>query len=145
MSFRETSAWITLISITLCFGVYYGALLTGLVSIRTWGPLHLGIGCIVALVALQAGLNLAVAIRNPKEARTPRDERERLIDARSHTIGYYVMMVGMAVALVFTHLPIHGGEVRGIIIDTVNFGIGVMVVAALTVAIAQIVMFRRGA
>ena len=30
MSFREKSAWITLISVIACFGVYYGAVFGGL-------------------------------------------------------------------------------------------------------------------
>ena len=148
MSFRERTAWITAITIVLCFGVYYGAVFTGLVPKDTWQSFHLALICVVSLVVLQAGLNLAAALLNPGEARTPRDERERMIHARSHTVGYYVLMFGMAGLLVSTHVP--RGRMDSdvafvdIIIDTVNFGVLVMVVAAFAVAAAQIVMYRRG-
>jgi hypothetical protein len=151
MSFRERTAWITLISIVVCFGVYYGAIFTGLVSNRSMGAFHIGLACIIGLLLMQIVLNLIAALLNPKEARTPRDERERIIHARSHTIGYYVLMIGTAGVLVSTHIPrVHRGDMDSemefisVIIDTVNIGVAVMVVAALTVAIAQIVMFRRG-
>jgi len=148
MSFRERTAWITLITIVVCFGAYYGAIFTGLVPTNSWRSFHLGLLCIISLVVLQLGLNLIAVLLNPKDARTPRDERERMIHARSHTIGYYVLMFGMAVVLVSTHIP--RGDMNddmafvGVIIDTVNYGVLAMVIAALSVAVAQIIMFRRG-
>jgi hypothetical protein len=144
MSFRERTAWITLITIVVCFGVYYGAVFSGLVPTISWESFHLGLACIIALLVLQVGLNLIAALLNPKEARTPRDEREKLIQARSHTIGYYVLMFGMAAVLIQTHVPRHDFDPLPIIIDTVNYGVLTMVIAALSVAIAQIIMFRRG-
>ena len=140
MSFREKSAWITLISVLLTFGSYYGALATGLVPPMSMASFHFGLSSIVALIVLQVVLHLVAAMLNPADARTPRDEREKLIQARSHTAGYYVMMVGMVLVVLATHIPaLHG------FMTTVYLGIGVMVVAALSVAIAQNVMFRRGA
>ena len=35
MSFRERTAWITAITIVICFGVYYGAVFTGLMTAAT--------------------------------------------------------------------------------------------------------------
>lgn len=144
MSFRERTAWITLITILICFGVYYGALLSGMVRSNSWASFHLGVVCIGALVLLQVGLNLFAALRNPRDAKL-RDERDRLIHARSHTIGYYVLMIGVAGVLILTHVPVHGGSHMDLIINIVNFGVGAMVAAALAVAISQIVMYRRGA
>jgi len=144
MSFRERTAWITLLTIVICFGVYYGAILTGLAPGGTWASFHLGVLCFGSFVLLQVGLNVAAALINPKDARTPRDERERLIHARSHIIGYYVLMIGMAAVLIATHIPMHGGGKLDVIINTVNFGAFVMILAALSVAISQIVMYRRG-
>jgi hypothetical protein len=144
MSFRERTAWITLISIVVCFGVYYGAVFTGLVPTNSWRSFHLGLVCIISLVVLQVGLNLIAALLNPRDARTPRDEREKMIQSRSHTVGYYVLMVGMAAVLVSTHIPRKEFDF-GVIADTVNFGVLAMVIAALSVAVAQIIMFRRGA
>jgi hypothetical protein len=144
MSFRERTAWITLITLLVCFGGYYGVTLSGLVEPKSMGAFHLGLIAIIGLVVLQVGLNLLAFMLNPKDARTPRDEREQIIHARSHIIGYYVMMIGMAATLIITHLPVHGGEFFDIIVRTVNAGVFAMVIAALSVAISQIVMYRRG-
>jgi hypothetical protein len=138
MSFREKSAWITLISVLLTFGAYYGALATGLVRPYSLQSFHFGLSSIVALIILQVALHIIAALMNPKDAATPRDEREKMIQARSHTFGYYVMIIGMLVVVVLTH-------VRGTdFMWTVYLGILTMVLAAIAVAIAQIVMFRRG-
>jgi len=144
MSFRERTAWITLITIVVCFGVYYGAVFTGLVPTDRWRSFHLGLICIISLVVLQVGLNLIATLLNPKDARTPRDEREKMIQSRSHTVGYYVLMFGMAAVLFSTHV-IFEENVLDVIVNTVNLGVLVMVIAALSVAVAQIIMFRRGA
>lgn len=144
MSFRERTAWITVITIVIFFGAYYGATLSGFVPAGSMSAFHLGLFSIIGLAVFQVGLNLVAALLNPKEARTPRDERERMIHARSHVIGYYVMMIGTAVTLVVTHLPVEGDHFFDIIVRTVNIGVLAMVIAALSVAIAQIVMYRRG-
>jgi hypothetical protein len=143
MSFRERTAWITAISIVVCFGVYYGAIFSGLVPTNTWQSFHLGLACIISLVVLQIVLNFVAGLLNPKDARTPRDERERLIHARSHVIGYYVLMFGIAAVLFSTHIPMHE-DFGALVVNTVNLGVLVMVIAALSVAVSQIIMFRRG-
>ena len=139
MSFREKSAWITLVTVLVCFGSYYGALAAGLVNPRSLASFHFGLISTIGLIVLQVALHVIAALLNPKDARTPRDEREKMIQARSHTFGYYVMMLGMAVVVVLTHVP--GND----FMTTVYLGVLSMVIAALVVAIAQIVMFRRGA
>jgi hypothetical protein len=143
MSFRERTAWITAITIIVCFGIYYGAVFGGLVTPNTWESFHLGLRCIIALVVLQLGLNFVAGLLNPKDARTPRDERERLIHARSHVIGYYVLMFGIAAVLFSTHIPMHE-DFGALVVNTVNLGVLVMVIAALSVAVSQIIMYRRG-
>jgi hypothetical protein len=146
MSFRERTAWITLATILICLGVYYGAITSGLVAYNTWNAFHLALVSLAALALLQVVLNLAASVLNPKDARTPRDERERMIHARSHIIGYYVLMLGLAGLLVSTHIPIHVREqdVLEVVVRTVNLGMLVMAAAAISVAVAQIVMYRRG-
>jgi hypothetical protein len=144
MSFRERTAWITAITIIVCFGIYYGAVFGGLVTPNTWESFHLGLACIISLVVLQLALNLIASLLNPKDARTPRDERDRMIHARSHVIGYYILMFGIAAVLFSTHIPIHGGF-GDLMVNTVNLGVLAMVIAALSVAVSQIIMYRRGA
>ncbi len=139
MSFREKSAWFTLVSVLVTFGSYYGALAMGLIHPFSMASFHLGLLSIIALIVLQVALHVIAAMLNPADARTQRDEREKLIQLRSHTAGYYVMMVGMVAVVVATHIP-------GLtFMTTVYLGVLTMVVAAIVVAVAQIILFRRGA
>ena len=138
MSFREKSAWITLLTVLVCFGAYFGSIVTGRVSGRGLDTLHLLLICVTGLVVLQVGLNLVAALTTPKDGRAPKDERETLIQWRSHTLGYYVLMV-LVLAL---FVPVHLGHTA---IDMANFALLDVVIATLAVALAQIVMFRRGA
>ena len=144
MSFREKTAWITAITIIVCFGIYYGAVFGGLVPSNTWQSFHLGLACIISLLVLQIALNVIAGLLNPRDARTPRDERDRTIHARSHVLGYYVLMFGIAAVLFSTHIPVHE-NFGDLMINTVNLGVLVMVIAALSVAVSQIIMYRRGA
>ena len=138
MSFREKSAWITLLTVLVCFGAYFGSIVTGRVSGRGLDTLHLLLICVAGLVVLQVGLHLVAALTTPKDGRAPKDERETLIQWRSHTLGYYVLMV-LVLAL---FVPVHLGHTA---IDMANFALLDVVIATLAVAVAQIVMFRRGA
>jgi hypothetical protein len=138
MSFREKSAWITLLTVLVCFGAYFGSIVTGRVSGRGFDTLHLLLACVAGLVVLQVGLNLVAVLTTPKDGRAPKDERETLIQWRSHTLGYYVLMV-LVLAL---FVPVHLGHTA---IDMANFALLDVVIATLAVALAQIVMFRRGA
>jgi hypothetical protein len=144
MSFREKTAWITLVTILVCFGAYYGAILSGLVPQTSWQAFHLGLVAIVGLAGLQVFLTLVAMRVTPRDSRSANDERELMIHARSHVIGYYVLMIGMAATLVVTHLRMPDDSPVDVIVRIANIGVAVMVLAALSVATAQIVMFRRG-
>ena len=140
MSFREKSAWITLVSVLICFGVYFWELVAGRIGGHHLGALrslHLLLLAVTVLVVLQIALTAIAAATTPKDARAPRDERERLIQWRSQSIGYYVLMV-LALLL---FVPIHFGHSA---LDMANFALLAVVISALVVAVAQIVMFRRG-
>jgi drug/metabolite transporter (DMT)-like permease len=138
MSFRERSAWITLVSVLLCFGVYFGSIATGVVSPRGFSAFHLFLACVAALVVLQCGLHFMASLVAPADARAPLDERERLIAWRSHSIGYQVLMVGV----LLLGLPVHLG--RPSPPELMNYALLAVVTAVLVVAVAQIIMFRRG-
>ncbi|MDB5475050.1 MAG: hypothetical protein JWP49_561 [Phenylobacterium sp.] len=137
MSFREKSAWIALISVVVCFGAYFGLILSGVVPGRGIATVHLLLACAAGFVALQAGLGFIAARTTPGDSRSPRDERELLIQARSHTLGYYVLVV-LVLAL---GAPAHLGHPTP---DLLNFALLDVVVAGVAVSVAQIVMFRRG-
>jgi hypothetical protein len=137
MSLREKSAWITVVTVLLSAGAYVGPILAGWVDGRSHRTVYLLAHSVLALVVLQAGLNLWAARTTPTDSRAPRDEREAAILARSHTLGYYVLLVSVLALF----LPAHFGHPMS---DLLNFVLLDVVIAVLTVAIAQIVMFRRG-
>src|SRR5215831_19680392 len=81
MSFREKSAWISL----FCLLIFTTVWLTHALRIEFFGaendnPMLWFFGTLAALIALEIGLHLAIAIQSPRDAKTPKDERERLID-----------------------------------------------------------------
>jgi hypothetical protein len=138
MSFSEKSAWITLLSVLLCFGTYFGAIITGRVSGEGFPAMHLLLGCVAALIVLQIALTRVAAATTPKDGRALRDERETLIQLRAHSLGYYVLM-GLTLTL---FIPVHLGHSA---IQIANFALLAVVLTTLAVSGAQIVMFRRGA
>ncbi len=135
MSFREKSAWITLVTVLLTFGFYFGAIATR--QVHGFQTLFLLLLCVIGLIVLQAVLSAVAALTTPKDERAVKDERETLIQWRSQSVGYYVLTV-MALAL---FVPVHFGHSA---IDMANFALLGVVVATLVVAGVQIVMFRRG-
>ena len=138
MSFREKSAWITLVSVLLCFGAYFG---TVLASHFAGGPRANGwllVKCVGTFVVLQLVLTLIAVRTTPKDGLSPRDERERGILARSHTLGYYVLVV----LVLMLGIPLHLWGVSAPVMMV--FALLGVVFTGLVVSIAQIVMFRRG-
>ena len=94
MSFREKSAWISLLLLFGLGGIYFGNFARILAGQHALSDLHLFFALIVALIVAEVALHVAIAIRSPQDARTPRDERERLIDLQATRIAFYVLLVG---------------------------------------------------
>ncbi len=95
---RERTAWVWLAALIVVFGVYFstvsllepsGAELTFLARI---GLLAGALGTLALIV----GIDRAIGWMRNRD-KTPTDERDRLIEARSSAIAYYVLMVGMIV------------------------------------------------
>jgi hypothetical protein len=105
MSFREKSAWISVILIVAVFGPYFT-----LVARTFAGTAHVHGGTQFALITLfvllEIVLHLAVAARSPRDARAPRDEREDLIDLRATRAAFYVLLGGSLVAIFTLHFPV---------------------------------------
>ena len=139
MSFREKSAWISLIIHTVIFGGYFWSLADA------WdhpgrGPLGVGllIGAVILLVLNAIALNAAVALASPKEAEAPADERERLINLKAERIASYVLS-GNVVLLIGALLVNWDGFL------VANLLLAAMVISEVTKAVAQIIYFRAGA
>ncbi len=138
MSFREKLAWVTLLSVLLSFGSYIVWVLADFAhgDARTNGLVFLA--SVGAFVILQTGLSLAALWTTPRDGRSPRDERERLIQGRSHTIGFYVLVV----LVLLLGVPLHLGHAAAH--QLMFFALMGVVITVLVVSAAQIVMFRRG-
>jgi len=138
MSFREKSAWITLVSVLLCFGAYFGTVFTHWGRMAPGGNGWLLLTCVGAFVVLQIALWAVAVLTTPKHERSPRDEREQAIQSRSHTIGYYVLVV----LVLMLGVPLHLARVEAH--QLMLFALLALVITGLVVSVAQIVMFRRG-
>lgn len=136
MPFREKSAWISLITTFAVYAYYFWNLQRA--RGRDGGELlGLFIGCVVILVVLQIIFHVGAALRSPRDAMTPQDEREKMIALRSTNIAYYVVASGAVIAaagLVFVGEPF----------VMANLLLLFLVLAELVKYASQIVFFRRG-
>jgi fatty acid desaturase len=137
MSFREKSAWISVLSMSVIYGFYF------------WSVMHTGpqaggfrfgglLQTIIALVFVQIVLTVAVAIFSPKEAKAPRDERDKLIELRSMRVAYAGLATGIAFACFF-------GAFNPPILFGTNALLFILVIAEIMRSACQIVQYRRGA
>lgn len=136
MSFREKSAWISLVSMAGIYGVYFWSLVRS--GARDGGFHYAGLlGTVIALAVVQTALMIAVSISAPKQAAAPRDEREKLIDLKATRFAYFVLAGSVACACFFRGFP------RPIIFDA-NAFLFILVVAEILRSGCQIVQYRRG-
>lgn len=139
MSFREKSAWISFVTILAVFIPFfwnsyrqYQGAVSGRDAVSTAFML------LAAFVVLEILLHVALAIRAPKEARSPRDERERLIDLRATRVGFYVLLVGALASVGMVHLTSRAWVIQQVVLLAI-------VLAELVRFGGQIVLFRRDA
>jgi uncharacterized membrane protein len=138
LSFREKSAWVSFLSILGVFTPFFWnsyRQYSGAVDSRT--AVGIAFTLLALFVALEIVLHVALALQSPKEARTPKDERERQIELRATFIAFQVLVVGALAAVGMVHLTS-----RAWVIHQVAFL--AIVVAQLVKFGTQIVLFRRG-
>jgi hypothetical protein len=137
MPFREKSAWISLLSMSGIYGVYFCSVIH---SGSQVGGVRFGslLETIIALVVVQVGLTIAAAIVTPKEANAPRDERDKLIELKATRIAYFGLAAGVALACFF------GAFSPPIILNT-NALLFVFVTAEVLRSSCQIIQYRRSA
>jgi heme/copper-type cytochrome/quinol oxidase subunit 2 len=138
MSFREKSAWIilvTLLVLTLAYllHIFPQTLTPEPSSVR----FHMLGASIIAFVVIVVIAHIAVAIWSPRDAKTPKDERERLIEQKSTSISAYVYAF-LSLASIST---IHAGANQ--------FGLAYLVVLAFGIAeivnyAVRVILYRRG-
>lgn len=137
MSFREKSAWITLISLLLVSAVYSMHAPWSLRPEPGGFAFHWLVVCVVALVLIEIVGHVAIAVRAPREALAPADERERLIDLKATRIAAYVYVVGSFAAVAMLHL---GANAIGIAYGVLC----AFVVAEIVNYVARVIYYRRG-
>jgi hypothetical protein len=93
MPFREKSAWVAIFSYMLVYGFYFRriaeAAAAGQADTFHYGPLL--VQTVFALIVVQIVLQIAIAIGRPRDAKTPRDERERLIELKAIRIAFVAL------------------------------------------------------
>ena len=140
MSFREKRAWgtlITLIFILLLFWLHIPPTRMLAPPPDVW-VLHVLMMMIATFVTIQVIVGIVMRIRSPRDARTPKDERERLIELKSRAIAWYVFVI-LSLGGIFVTLHAGANEI----------GLGFVVLFSFVVAeIANYAMriyyYRRG-
>ena len=137
MSFREKTAWISLLSMSGIYGYYFWSVIQ---SGPHRGGFQVGglLATIVALVVVQVVLIVAVAIYKPSEAKAPRDERDKLISLKSTQIAYAALGTSVGFACFF-------GAMTPPIVFNTNALLFLLVTAEILRALCQVIQYRRSA
>jgi hypothetical protein len=136
MSFREKSAWVSLILIVLVFGPYFwlvGRSFAGIEHVHGGTQFAL----ITLFVVLEIVVHIAIAIQSPRDARAPKDEREILIDLMATRTAFYVLFAGALSAIFTMHFRFSVWQLSQMVLLSI-------VVAELVKFGRQIALFRRG-
>ena len=98
ISFREKSAWISLVAYASLYGYYFvtlsGVVTAGQAGSFAYSPLLVRVMFLLAIVEI--ALQVAISLQSPKDAVAPADERERLIALKATRVAFHSVMVGAA-------------------------------------------------
>jgi cytochrome b561 len=141
MSFREKSAWISLVSLVLVFGAYFPYI--GMVLTETRYRFALFLVMVGVFIIAEVVLHLVIATQSPRDARTPKDEREQLIELKATRTAFYVLLVSAFGSIGTVHLRLRNqNDHLWLMMQAILFSI----VCAEAVKFArQIVLYRRDA
>lgn len=140
MSFREKRAWVTLITLIFVLILFWFHIPPARMLRPTsdiW-VLHVLMLMIATFVTIKIVAHIIMAIRSPRDARTPKDERERLIELKGTAVAWYVFVI-LSLGGIFITLHLGANEV----------GIGFVVLLSFVIAeivncIMRIYYYRRG-
>jgi hypothetical protein len=136
MSFREKSTWISFV-LLLALSIAYFWNFTLMLMDRPHSDVLFPL-LVLAFVVGQLILQAAIAIRSPREARAPKDERERLIDLKATRVAFLVLMTGAFTSVGTMHLRVNRFEMG-------QFTLLAIVVAELVLLGTRLVLYRRDA
>jgi archaellum biogenesis protein FlaJ (TadC family) len=137
MSFREKSTWISfllLLLIAVPFFYQFVRIESGVSSSQA--SFHLFLLLVIVFVVGEVVLHAFIVMQSPRDARAPKDERERLIDLKAMRVAFFVLMTAAILVIVLVHFPVD----RFAIIQALLLAV---VVAELTMLGARLVYYRR--
>jgi hypothetical protein len=105
MSFREKSAWATFV-LLLGFGIYFGEVASQLINPTHPHGDHFQLFALLvgAFVTFEIVVHVLIAVRSPKDAKSPLDERERLIALHAIRPAFFVLLVGAFLSIGTMHM-----------------------------------------
>lgn len=140
MSFREKRAWVTLVTLifVLCLFWLHIPPTRMLAPPRNIWVLHVLALMIATFVTIELIARVVMRVRSPRDARTPKDEREQLIELKSRAIAWYVFVIS-SLGGIFVTLHVGANEI----------GLGFVVLFSFVVAeivnyAMRIYYYRRG-
>jgi hypothetical protein len=139
MSFREKAAWVTLTALILVLLMYWFHV-PSLVERHPgrWTLLSMFLS-LLAYLLIEVIAWIVLRLRFPRDARTPRDEREKLIDLKALRIAYYVLASGALAGIFVTSHLVHDATQALPMVVTLSFVLSQIVKHA-----ARIAYYRRG-
>lgn len=140
MSFHEKSAWITLVTlilVSLFFLLHAPPNELALAPEPSPFLFHAFLAGVVVFVAIAVAAHLVVALRAPREARAPKDERERLIALKATSLAAKVYVVLSMASVSLVHFGANGIGVGWAVLFS-------FVIAEMVSCVARIVYHRRG-
>ena len=140
MSFREKSAWISLLANVVIYGAYFVSVAPALMrgDVGRLSMFGMFAESTIAFVVVIVVLTVMTAVLAPKDASAPQDEREKQISLKGSAAAYYVMAPGVVVALAGAFLGFSGVLVANALFLT-------LVLAETFKDATQIFLYRRGA
>jgi hypothetical protein len=136
MPFREKTAWIAVVSMTVIYAFYFWSVIRHEPSTRF--PYFGLLETVIALVVVQIVLITVAAIFSPRDAKAPRDEREKLIELRAARVAYSGLATGVAFACFF-------GALNPPIIFNTNALLFILVTTEIMRCSCLIIQYRRSA
>lgn len=140
MSFREKSAWISLLAYLGIYGFYFVQVGSALTRGDTDGAPFLGLFAqsIALFIAVIIMGTVITAVLAPREANAPADEREKLVTLKANSASGYVLAAGV----VLTIGVIFYGAKDFLVINLLFFS---LVVSEVYKIVTQLFLYRRGA
>ena len=140
MSFREKSAWISLLAYLGIYGFYFARVGSALMRGDADGTPYFAIfaqSVVLFVVVIIIG-TVIVAVTAPKDANAPADEREKLILLRANSASGQVLGVGVILTIGVILFGVKDFQVINLLFLS-------LVVSEIYKNVNQIVLYRRGA